>query len=244
MKKIYNKEFSLIELLCIIVILGILITMGIIITTQVINSNKENSLSFREKTLITIGKKYVKENKDKLPKYIGESININLFELNLNKNIVDKKCINKSYIRIYKYDDNKYSYLPVVSCNNKEDIPSPTVNILFIDGNKKLNNNLIFNNMNEARLYIEISGGLTEGGNKIEIDDYEISISMKTIDNPNLVEYYNSSLIDDSKSELIIDKKLTDYIDFSNATYISVRVKAINIVGGVKEVVNTVETNS
>ena len=90
----------------------------------------------------------------------------------------NESCVGKSYVRVYKLNNNEYSYLPYINCNNKkavEEIPNPSVNMLFIDSNDNSSNNLIFNNINESRIYIDMDGGVDSFGRKIEIYNYEIN---------------------------------------------------------------------
>ena len=155
-----------------------------------------------------------------------------------------------SYVRVYKLNPKEYTYLPYLYCgdekiNEVEDLPTPIVKILFIDGNDNDNNNIIFNNIKQSRMYIEMNGGVDSFGRKIEIDTYELIISITTKDNPNLVEKYNSGVLSaNKKTTYTIDDKIMSYINALDATSINVSVKTTNVLGGVNSVTSTAQANN
>jgi len=250
-----KKGLTLIELLCVIVIVGLLITVGVIAVTKTIDSAKKNSLTVQEKLLKSTTRTYIDDNPDKAPKLIGDSVNISLSLLKekhyLTENIYNsskESCMKDSYVRVYKLNNKEITYLPLLYCGSDkpgiDDIPTPTVKTLFINKNNEEDSNLIFNNINESRLYIELTGGKTKGKSSIELYSYQILISLRTKNDPILKDYYDSGIIYvNDKYDLTIDDKITKYINFSDITNINVTVIATNKVGGVKEVTTIAGSN-
>ena len=87
-------------------------------------------------------------------KYLKKAIN----------NSKNESCMENSYVRIYKLNNNEYSYLPYLYCGSEEVkeevLLTPVAKILFIDGKDENDNSLIFNNINESRIYVELDGGV------------------------------------------------------------------------------------
>lgn len=256
MKKNKKHGFTLVELICAVVILGLLITMSIIAVTKTIEKSRVDSKLTQEKILNKACESYIDDNKDKAPKAIGDSVNISLKTLKDKnyfsediKNSNNESCMKDSYVRVYKLNKKEYTYLPYLYCGKDkvpeiEELVEPSIKVLFIDGNDENNNNLIFNNIDESRIYIEITGGEDNFGRQIEIDTYEINISMRTKTNPELVEYYSSGVINANKRyTYTIDKKINNYINASDATTISVKVRVANTLGGVSEVTSIAQAN-
>lgn len=249
MKKNKKHGFTLVELLCVIVILGLIITVSIVAVTKTIDKSKVDSKLAQEKLISKACETYVEDNKDKAPKTIGDSVNIDFKTLKEAKYLTEdilnnnrESCMDNSYVRVYKYNTKEYSYLPFLYCGKDEvseieKVPEPNVKILFIDGNDENNNNLIFNNINESRIYIELNGGEDSFGKPIELNTYEIIISMRTKNNSDLVNVYSSGVINANKrTTYTIDKKIMSYGNFKDATSIKVVVRITNILGGVSEV--------
>ena len=155
-----------------------------------------------------------------------------------------------SYVRVYKLNTKEYTYLPYLYCGNDEipdveELPTPSVKILFIDGKDETSNNLIFNNIHESRFYIEMNGGEDSFGRQIELDTYEITISATTKSNPTLKEYYSSGVINANKqTTYTMDQKIVNYVKTVDATSISIVVKATNTLGGVVEVTSVAQANN
>ena len=256
MKKNKRHGFTVVELLCVIVIIGLLVTMSIIAVTKYIEKSKVDSKLAQEKLINSACETYITDNKDKAPKTIGDSTNITLKELKEKNYITEdiynaskESCMKNSYVRVYKLSQKEFSFLPYLYCGNDEvpeveDIVEPTVKILFIDGNEVNNNNLIFNNINESRIYIEMNGGEDSFGRQIELHTYEVTISMRTKANPELVEYYSSGVVSANKrTTYTIDQRIMSFVNATNATSINVVVKTTNILGGVSEVTSIAQAN-
>lgn len=256
MKRNKKHGFTLVELICIIVILSLLITMSVFAVTRMIEKSKVDSKLAQEKLINKACETYIDNNKDKAPKTIGESVNIDLKTLKDNKYLTEniyngnkESCMENSYVRVYKLNAREYSYLPYLYCGKDEkkdveELPKPSVKILFIDGNDENNNNLIFNNINESRIYVEITGGEDSFGRSVELDTYEMTISLRTKNHSDLVEAYSSGVISANKRyTYTLDQKINSFVDAYNATTISVTVRTKNILGGVSEVTSVAQAN-
>ena len=247
MKKNKKHRFSLVELICLIIIVGLIVIMSIFTVLKTLEKNHRDTKLSQEELLINACERYIAKNQDIAPKVIGDSINVDLSTLkNMNYlsenkyDFIKTACFKNSYVRVYKLNQNEYSYLPYLHCDNKtyvEKLPSPEINILFIDSKEENNNSLIFNNINESRIYIDMIGGEDSFGREIELYTYEIVIYMRTKTNSNLVEKYSSGIIDANRNYTsTIDKKIMSYFNAKDATEIKVVVRATNVLGGVSEV--------
>ena len=256
MKKNKKHKFSLIELFCIIIIVSLFLVMIILAVFRVINESKVNRKLALEEMINSSCDLYIYQNRDKAPKTVGDSVNISLKTLKeakfLSKHIYNSKkesCMENSYVRVYKLNPKEYSYLTYLYCGNEkvkevEEVVTPTINILFIDGKNDSSNNLIFNNINESRIYIDMVGGEDSFGRDIELYTYEVNIYMATKSNPDMKEYYSSGVINANKKyTYTIDKKIMSYINASDATSIKVVVKATNTLGGVSEVTSIAQAD-
>ncbi len=243
-KRKNHKAFTMIELLTTIVILGILSVIAIVAVSRLISKARNDQISHHEKTAIMATQSYIQTNKDKAPQEIGEFKRIKLSDLKdanfLKENIKNsygEDCMKESFVRVYKYSKTEYSYTAYIYCGDEVapliDEPTvPTVKIEF-KGVKNESGNL--QNVSNAKLSIEITGG-KNGTEKILLDGYSYSLSVKTSDDPTLREVYNSGTQSANRKEkILIEKNITDYIDITNITYVKARVVARNVAGGMKE---------
>ena len=257
MKKNKRHKFSLIELICIISIVGLFITMCVVAITKIIKESRVNSKLVQEELINKACELYIKDNSEVAPKVIGDTVNVSLRVLKENKylkediyNSKNESCMNDSFVRVYKLNTKEYTYLPYLYCGNEivpevKEMVEPIVKILFIDGKDQASNNLIFNNIHESRIYIEMTGGKDSFGRQIELNTYEISILMSTKSNPQLKEYYSSGLINANKRyTYTIDEKIMSYVNAGEATSINVVVKATNTLGGMSEVTSIAQSNN
>ena len=257
MKKNKKHGLSLIELVCIIVIVGLLVTMIVLAVIKMLEESKVNEKLVQEELINEACKSYIIKNNDKAPKIIGDSVNVKLKTLKeenyLDKAIYDannNSCMENSYVRVYKLNPKEYTYLPYLYCGDEEvseveSLPTPSVNILFIDSNDQDSNDLIFNNIDQSRIYIEMNGGVDNFGRQIELDTYEITIYIRTKNNSNLIEKYNSGVLSANRKTIYtIDKKVMSYINTKEATSINVVVKTTNTLGGVSEVTSIAQTSN
>lgn len=252
-----KKGFTLVELLCTILILGILMSMAIAGVSNLISKAKDSSDSAKEKTVSMATESYLQANRDLLPKSIGEVKYVKVTDLKnseyLKNNIEDSKgetCMKESYVRVYKFSKTEYIYTPYIYCGNEkapevEQVPEPVIELKFHDGNKDTPMKDVLSNVSEARLYMEISGGKNTDGGILAIDGYNFSISVRQPGETEIREVYNSGTLSANKeSEVVIDKKIAEYIDFTGANYISIKVTVRNVAGGEKSMLISDEKNS
>ena len=109
MRKLKNSGFSLVELLAVVVILGIIATIGIATTSMLTNRAKEAEMDSYKNTVKMSAQTYLQNNKNLVPKVVGESKVIKVSELRKNnyltKDIKNKKgesCMENSYVKVYK----------------------------------------------------------------------------------------------------------------------------------------------
>ena len=120
-----NKAFTLIELLAAIVILGFLSTMAIIGISKLLERARTNHYSTQEKSIVMASQAYLDNKKNASPRDIGSSVVIELKDLQDSKVIGDvldynkEKCApEESYVKVTKYTNQKYSYQVYLSCPN------------------------------------------------------------------------------------------------------------------------------
>ncbi len=236
-----HRKISLIELFCTVIVLGTLLAMGIVglsDLTSKMNNKKELS---NEEIAVKACKKFINDNFEERPKNIGEVKYIKLNDLKSKKYLKEdiKKdnslCMKNSYIRVYKYSNNNYSYIPYIYCGseskqNIELIPEPTVEIKFMDKNNEIDYKKrdIFNN----NLLINLNGGMNTTSEYIGIDHYNFKISTKEANKNDYIEKYSSENIKANYEEKInLTKKLSDYIEITNIEYIKFEITIKNIVG-------------
>lgn len=244
------KGFTLVELLCAIVILGVLAIAAVAAVTRVVNTSKEDEEAVQEQLLIKACESYIQKQKESAPKTIGDVSYVSIKDLSNTKflksdilNSNGESCMRNSYVRIYKLSDTEYVYTPYLYCGKQkvdevEEIYEPTINMYFVD---KDNDNKIFDDLENAYIYINMTGGTTKGGNLIAIDSYSFSISVKDVHGEE-IDYYNSNdIFANRKNNLNLKEKLINYVSLDNATYISIDVRIKNVIGGVKEVTTTTQ---
>ncbi len=132
-----KKGFTLIEILAAIAILGILSTIAVISVNKIIQQGKNKHYTTAENNLKLAGQSYVQDNRSELPKVIGQKTKVYLNTLE-DKNYIneildysDNKCYSdKSYVQIYKYSQDDYSYLAYLECPDyKSDLDTVKENL-------------------------------------------------------------------------------------------------------------------
>ena len=244
------KGFTMVELLCAIVILGVLAIAAVVAVTKVVNTAKEDEEAVQEQILVKACESYIQKKKESAPKSIGDVSYISIKDLNEGKflendilNSNGESCMKNSYVRVYKLSDTEYMYTPYLYCGNDkvnevEEIYEPTISMYFVGEG---NDNKIFDDLENAYIYINMTGGTTKGGNLIAIDSYTFSISVKDVHGDE-IDHYNSSDIDaNRRNNLNLKEKLVNYVSLDNATYISIDIRIKNVIGGVKEVTTTTQ---
>lgn len=118
-----NQGFSLVELLAAIVILGLLSAFAVVSISAILDKAESNHYSTQEKNLVMATKSYVQDNRNVLPKDIGDSKTITLQELQNRKyigEVVDRSKMacykDESYVTIFKHSKDGYSYRPYLKC--------------------------------------------------------------------------------------------------------------------------------
>ena len=84
-----NKGFSLVELLAVIVILGLLATIGIVATTSLVDKAKKDKMESQKNTVTMSAQTYMQNNKNLVPKIIGETRILNVSDLRKSNYLTD-----------------------------------------------------------------------------------------------------------------------------------------------------------
>ena len=146
----------------------------------------------------------------------------------------------------HQSSNDKYEYTPYMYCGNDkvpevEEVYEPTVNMYFVDGDEDTDTNRIFNDLKNAYIYIDLTGGFTKGGNPISIDNYSFSIEIKNSYGEVIDTYTSEDIYANRKNNLNVKEKIKNYVKVNDSNYISVNVIVKNVIGGVKEVTTTTQ---
>ena len=147
MSKIKNnrKGFSLVELLAVVVILGLLAAIGIVATNSLIDRSKAEKMDSQKNTVTMSAQTYMQNNKNLVPKIIGETSVIKVSDLRASKYLTEdiknekgESCMEKSYVRVYKLSNTEYTYTTFLYCGSEEVpadevVPSPVITAKFSD---------------------------------------------------------------------------------------------------------------
>ena len=256
MRRKNNKGFSLVELLAVIVILGILAAIGIGVTSTLIDKANKDKMDSQKNTVTMSAQTYMQNNKNLVPKIIGESIKVKVSDLRKSnyltediKNTKGESCMEKSYVRVYKLSNSEYTYTTFLYCGSEEvpteeELPKPEVDAKFSDSSGDIEDDKL-NNVSDAYLYIELKAAsdaeiqqYKNQGTDIAIDGYSFTIFV-TKDGIKQEAYNSGSLSGGRQEKLLINKKLKDYIDVTGVTQVSLQVTAINTIGGVTNINKT-----
>ncbi len=137
-RKLNVYGFSIVELLAAIVIMGILATIAIVSVSSILQNAEEKHYETQESNMILAAQSYAQDNRNILPKSIGDKRVITLGELQNAKYIGDvvdrsKNSCEEGSVTIFKYSNDGYSYKVYLKCPNKT-IGSPSTEEL--DGPK------------------------------------------------------------------------------------------------------------
>ena len=217
------KGFTIVEILAAVVILGVLSLIAIVSVSSVLDRAEENHYKTQKDTLIMAAKSYAQDNRNLLPKNVGDSRIITLKELQDAKYIGDvvdrsKNACDEAEVTIFKYSKNDYSYSAYLKCGSKiignesGEVAGPVI---------KLKNNQDNNNYQNPYFTYEILGN---GENDGKIISYSYQIYKYSV----LV--YDSGSISVSKAEKIDEKKvsLKEYVPGN----FSIVFTAVNHYGG------------
>ena len=252
-----QKGFSLVELLAVVVILGLIAAIGIVASNTLVDKAKKDKMDSQKNTVTLSAQTYMQNNKNLVPKIIGESSIIKISDLRTSKYLTEdikndkgESCMEKSYVRVYKLSNTEYTYTTFLYCGNEEVpeeemVPSPIITARFSDSSGEIKDKNL-NNVSDAYLYIEINSATADQismyksqGTPVVIDGYTFKIFVYK--GTQRVEAYNSGSLSGGREEkLIINKKLKDYIDVTGVTEISIEVTAINTLGGITNTNTTV----
>ena len=150
-KKLNKKGFTLVEIIGVVAILGIVSVVGLVSVNSIIQKGKKEHYVAAEKNLKITAESYAQANRDYLPKNVGEMKKVTLRTLVENnymepiKDYHDKNCdLDNSYVQIFKYSKNGYSYLAYLDCpdfKNKEEnnalVPSISIDMTANESNIK-----------------------------------------------------------------------------------------------------------
>ena len=88
-KRINKKGFSLVELLAVIVILGLIAAIGIGVTSNLVEKSKREKMESQKNTVTMSAQTYMQNNKNLVPKIIGESSIIQVSDLRAAKYLTE-----------------------------------------------------------------------------------------------------------------------------------------------------------
>ena len=158
MRRLNKKGFTMVELLATITILGLLMSIAIGSISKILSKSKDDYYKDQEENLIMIAQNYTQNNRSKLPKNIGQKVNIYLKELYDNKVLKDKvkdngkkDCdMNASYVQVFKVSQENYEYVVYLKCPNytskiTSSSNAPVVNASFSGSGSSLKANVTIN---------------------------------------------------------------------------------------------------
>mgnify|MGYP003299463335 CR=1 FL=1 len=144
-RKLNKKGFTLVEIIGVVAILGIVSVVGLVSVNSIIQKGKTEHYVAAEKNLKITAESYAQANRDYLPKNVGEMKKVTLRTLVDDnymepiKDYHDKNCdLDNSYVQIFKYSKNGYSYLAYLDCPDYRNIEEnqslkPTISITMTE---------------------------------------------------------------------------------------------------------------
>ncbi|HHT38089.1 MAG TPA: LamG domain-containing protein [Mollicutes bacterium] len=119
-----KKGFTLVELLTIIIILSVILVIVIPSISNLIRNTKVESFIKSEEQMIKAAKGYMLLNTKYIPANIGDTTEIKLSELQVDKSLgtivnpwnSNEKCT--GYVLVTKTGEKEYEYIPHLNCGN------------------------------------------------------------------------------------------------------------------------------
>ena len=218
-KRKNQKGFTMVELLAAVAILGLLSAIAIVSVGKILDNANKKHYETQLDNMIMATKSLSQENRNVLPKGIGETTTVTLETLQHKKyigEVVDRnknKCnVKESTVTIFKYSKTDYSYLPYLKCPDysnfeENETKKPTISINFTEATK--------NTVKQ-----------TVAKTKIEDPDKILSYSITIFKNG--AEVYTTGNVEANYEKII--NKTNDISKYTPGT-IKVTVKATNIFG-------------
>ena len=119
-----KKGFTLVELLAVIVILAVILVIAIPQVLKAVDNSRTKAYIKNEQMVANVAKTYLASNSGKAPSEIGETLFIDLGDLqeeNLIGQIIDvrnKHTMCTGYVAITKIDINDYDYQTFINCGD------------------------------------------------------------------------------------------------------------------------------
>ncbi len=228
--KLNNKGFSFVELLAAVAILAILSSIAIVGVTNILNKAHDEYYNNEEKNLVLAAQAYYNTNKSELPKVVGIKKKVTakrLRETNYLKEDLTtydgKTPCNPvdSYVKVFKYGKNDYSYTAYLTCGNRkaaeqEKLEKPAIEVLF-PGKKE--------DVATSKVVITFKG---EAGSDTKLLSY--SYILYKIEDGKSIQLYNSGNMETRQSEIVKTISLSRYTISGNAM-LKVKATATNIKG-------------
>lgn len=228
MAKKNNKGFTMVELLAAMTILGLLMSVAIISITRLMDKSKREYYKNQNDNIILATQSYIQNNTNRLPKNIGQKVNLKLIELLNSKYLKEKikdygknTCdMSESYVEIVKVSEKDYSYNVILKCPAYDSLEDPNID------EKSPNINIKFSKEPETYANIEITGN-------DRIISYSYIIYSKKTSSDSYIQVKNSgSVAVKSKESVNLKIDLSSYVPSD----IKLQVSATNSYGKTKNV--------
>lgn len=246
-KKLNRKAFTMVELLGVMVIIGVISTVAVVAVSNYFDKSRAQKDEQNKNNVIMAAQSYYQANRDLLPKVIGDASEINLSDLRKAKylsgdvsNSKDESCMEKSFVRVVKLDNDYYSYYPQLYCGDEErppldtDIPKPTVDgFKFYDKSGNTNTISKLTNVRNARFTFTMKGSPDDEDIKIYSYSYSILVkdnSTEGLGDDGFIEVFNSGTVKGNNQHEITIKsnQISKYVDVTGKISVKVRVYVMN----------------